>query len=206
MSNCWFSCNPRLKISIQLSKHLGIGNKSKQAQVNVALKLFEEKNLSKISFGKALIFKKVLKHSGKEQWQLHPPSDLDFEKCVKKFQGPKGVKTYAKFGLSFQNLKLEPNLNTFYIANLPHEIDESQLLEFFSLPYWQVHGIQIVRDKKSKKCTGIGFISISSVECVQRIIQILDGRIFLGRPIKVELAKKQMLKKPVQVYYGNYEL
>ncbi|MEM7555651.1 MAG: RNA-binding protein [Cyanobacteria bacterium P01_A01_bin.84] len=75
-----------------------------------------------------------------------------------------------------------------YIGNLPKEaIDKSELQSVFEEEGSAVT-TKLIKDRKTGKCRGFGFITVNSDEQADQIIEKYNGQMFKDTPIKIEKA------------------
>ncbi len=75
-----------------------------------------------------------------------------------------------------------------YVGNLPYRTSEEEMKEFFS-EAGTVIDVRIIRDKETNRSKGFGFVSFETEEGVNKAIEVLNGKDFGGRPIKIDRAK-----------------
>jgi len=78
-------------------------------------------------------------------------------------------------------------MRTIYVGNLAPEAQEEQVQELFS-QHGRVRSIKLARDVFSGNCRGFGFIQMEGHEA-RAAIAALNGKTFLGRPLKVNEEK-----------------
>ncbi|MEM7725572.1 MAG: RNA-binding protein [Cyanobacteria bacterium P01_A01_bin.45] len=75
-----------------------------------------------------------------------------------------------------------------YIGNLPKEaIDKSELQSVFEEEGSAVT-TKLIKDRKTGKCRGFGFITVNNDEQADQIIEKYNGQMFKDSPIKIEKA------------------
>ncbi|WP_017319292.1 RNA recognition motif domain-containing protein [Mastigocladopsis repens] len=75
-----------------------------------------------------------------------------------------------------------------YIGNLPkEEIDRQELQAVFAAEGDSVT-TKLIKDRKTGKCRGFGFITVNSDEQADQIIEKYNGLMFKESPIKIEKA------------------
>jgi RNA recognition motif-containing protein len=75
-----------------------------------------------------------------------------------------------------------------YIGNLPkEEIDRQDLQAVFAAEGDAVT-TKLIKDRKTGKCRGFGFITVNSDEHADEIIEKYNGQMFKDSPIKIEKA------------------
>ncbi|PKL35805.1 MAG: RNA-binding protein [Spirochaetae bacterium HGW-Spirochaetae-1] len=75
-----------------------------------------------------------------------------------------------------------------YVGNLSYESSESQLEQLFG-QYGEVTSVKIIKDQMSGRSKGFGFIEMADKNEANTAIEQVNGKNFLGRNIKVNLAK-----------------
>jgi RNA-binding proteins (RRM domain) len=78
-------------------------------------------------------------------------------------------------------------MKTIYVGNLAPEAQEEQVQALFS-QHGRVRAIKLARDVFSGNCRGFGFIQMEGHEA-RAAIAALNGKSFLGRPLKVNEEK-----------------
>ncbi|MBO3464087.1 RNA-binding protein [Aetokthonos hydrillicola Thurmond2011] len=75
-----------------------------------------------------------------------------------------------------------------YIGNLPkEEIDRQELQTVFAAEGDAVT-TKLIKDRKTGKCRGFGFITVNNDEQADQIIEKYNGQLFKESPIKIEKA------------------
>ncbi|XP_072998248.1 small RNA-binding protein 11, chloroplastic-like [Typha latifolia] len=75
-----------------------------------------------------------------------------------------------------------------FVSRLSHYITDEEFREAFS-PFGTIKEARLIRDGKTQRPKGFGFIAYASVAEAQKAIKAMDGRIFGGRLIFVEPTK-----------------
>ena len=75
-----------------------------------------------------------------------------------------------------------------YVGNLSFDTGEQELQELFS-SHGEVISANVITDRETGRPRGFGFVEMSQAEDAQKAIQSLDGQEFMGRNLKVNLAK-----------------
>jgi len=83
----------------------------------------------------------------------------------------------------------EPASSNIYVGNLPFNAGQDDVKNLFS-PYGQVLDIRLVRDRRSKRFKGYGFVEMDSAGAKAAIEQ-LDGADYAGRTLRVNAAKRK---------------
>ncbi|BAY26397.1 RNP-1 like RNA-binding protein [Calothrix sp. NIES-2100] len=93
-----------------------------------------------------------------------------------------------------------------YIGNLPkEEIDRQELQAVFAAEGDAVT-TKLIKDRKTGKCRGFGFLTVNNDEQADQIIEKYNGQLFKETPIKLEKAlprnkgeeSEEQAPKPVQ--------
>ncbi|MBV6623140.1 MAG: RNA-binding protein [Rivularia sp. (in: Bacteria)] len=75
-----------------------------------------------------------------------------------------------------------------YIGNLPkEEIDKSELQAIFAEEGSSIT-TKLIKDRKTGKCRGFGFMTVNNDEQADQIIEKYNGQMFKDSPIKLEKA------------------
>lgn len=75
-----------------------------------------------------------------------------------------------------------------YVGNLPFRVTEEELRDLFGA-HGEVVNATIVMDRDTGRPRGFGFIEMSNDDEAQAVIQNLDGKDFMGRSLKVNVAQ-----------------
>ena len=75
-----------------------------------------------------------------------------------------------------------------YVGNLLFNVGENDLREVFE-QFGEVTEVRLVMDKLSGKTKGFGFIEMPSNDEAQKAIAEMNGKEFMGRDMKVNVAK-----------------
>jgi cold-inducible RNA-binding protein len=76
-----------------------------------------------------------------------------------------------------------------YIGNLPYRLDRSDLEELF-MPCGEITEIYLVKDRGKRRLKGFGFVTFADDKSSDAALA-LDGTEFLGRTLKISVAKDQ---------------
>ena len=74
-----------------------------------------------------------------------------------------------------------------YVGNLNYATKEGDLHNLFT-KYGKVGKIEVIRDKKTERSTGIAFLQMFNKEHAAESIKKLNGRQMMGRTLKVSVA------------------
>jgi len=80
-----------------------------------------------------------------------------------------------------------------FIGNLPWEITESEISEFFA-KYGTVTSVKMMKDNQTGRPRGFGFITLSG--SADQAIQELDGKELKGRVVRINEAKPPAPRDP----------
>ncbi len=75
-----------------------------------------------------------------------------------------------------------------YIGNLPEEVDRQALEELFNSA-GEVISTKVIRDRKTGKCRGFGFLTVGSEEQAEQYIQKFNGHEFGDNTLRIEIAQ-----------------
>lgn len=75
-----------------------------------------------------------------------------------------------------------------YVGNLPKEPIERQSLQDLFDEDTQVMSTKIIKDRKTGKCRGFAFVTVSTDEAADEFIEKYNGQSFMDNPIKIEKA------------------
>ncbi len=75
-----------------------------------------------------------------------------------------------------------------YIGNLPEEVDRQGLEDLFTSA-GEVVSTKIIRDRKTGKCRGFGFLTVNTQEQADQYIEKFNGQTFGETTLKIELAQ-----------------
>ena len=75
-----------------------------------------------------------------------------------------------------------------YVGNLLFDVSETDLRTAFE-QFGQVTEVRLIMDKFSGKSKGFGFIEMPSKDEAQKAITEMNGKEFMGRALKVNIAK-----------------
>lgn len=81
--------------------------------------------------------------------------------------------------------------NKLFIGNLPFNIADAGLSDFFSSMNVPVANIRIMRDAETGRSRGFAFVELGPEADMEAIITQLNGKLLEGRPLTVNEARKQ---------------
>lgn len=79
---------------------------------------------------------------------------------------------------------------TLYVGNLPYRANEQAVQEHFELQ-GQVHSVRLMKDRRTGKRKGYGFVEMNAVGA-EKAIQNLNDSEFQERTLKVRMAKDKV--------------
>lgn len=79
--------------------------------------------------------------------------------------------------------------NRLYVGNLSFQVTEEELTSLFE-EYGQVTSVKIVTDRETGRKRGFAFVDLSTDGEAQKALENLDGKEFLGRPLKISEARE----------------
>jgi RNA recognition motif-containing protein len=82
-----------------------------------------------------------------------------------------------------------------YVGNLPYNVTEERLQQYFA-QQGSVINVRIITDKFSGRSKGFGFVEMSSEQEAEKAIATLNGTDFEGRNMVVSEARPQAPREP----------
>ena len=79
--------------------------------------------------------------------------------------------------------------SSIYVGNLPFNAGESDVKNLFA-PYGEVIEVRLVKDRRSRRPKGYGFVEMSAADA-KSAIKHLDGTEYAGRTLRVNDGKKK---------------
>ena len=76
-----------------------------------------------------------------------------------------------------------------YVGNLPFRATEDDLRDLFAQYGFSMGSVDVICDRYTGESRGFGFVEIKNDEEAVRAMMILDGKDFLGRPLKISEAR-----------------
>ncbi|WP_163933746.1 RNA-binding protein [Paraferrimonas sp. SM1919] len=86
----------------------------------------------------------------------------------------------------------DEEFTTLYVGNLPYRVHEGDVRDLFA-QYGLVNSVRLVRDRKTNKRKGFGFVEMSSSGAIKAMKKLNDNE-FQERTLKVREAKSQERK------------
>ncbi|KAL4273839.1 hypothetical protein GQ457_13G026340 [Hibiscus cannabinus] len=103
----------------------------------------------------------------------------------------------------------ESAVNTkLYFGNLPYNVDSAQLAGIIQ-DYGSPELVEVLYDRQTGKSRGFAFVTMSTIEDCNTVIQNLDGSQYLGRTLRVNFSDKPKPKEPLypetefKLFVGN---
>ncbi|XP_024971029.1 glycine-rich RNA-binding protein 4, mitochondrial-like [Cynara cardunculus var. scolymus] len=96
-----------------------------------------------------------------------------------------------------------PSNNKLFVAGLSWSVDEKSLKEAFST-FGEVSEVRIMYDKDSGRSRGFGFVNFSKEDEASSAKDSMDGKAFLGRPLRVCFALDKVHREPVSPRQNNH--
>ena len=78
---------------------------------------------------------------------------------------------------------------TLYVGNLPYKANEDAVKEYFK-DYIDVQSVRLMKDRRTGKRKGYGFIEVITEDVDQAIVELND-KMFLDRTLKVRAAREK---------------
>jgi RNA recognition motif-containing protein len=75
-----------------------------------------------------------------------------------------------------------------YVGNLPKSDVEREELETVFADAGELVSVKVIKDRKTGKCRGFGFVTVETDEQADQIIEKYNGALFQEVPIKIEKA------------------
>ncbi|KAI3799587.1 hypothetical protein L1987_34886 [Smallanthus sonchifolius] len=95
-----------------------------------------------------------------------------------------------------------PSNNKLFVAGLSWSVDEKSLKEAFS-SFGEVSEVRIMYDRDSGRSRGFGFVNFSREDEASSAKDAMDGKAFLGRPLKVSFALDKVQREPLTTRHSN---
>lgn len=83
-----------------------------------------------------------------------------------------------------------------YVGNIPFQVGETDLQDFFGGAGVTVANVNLVRDRYSGEPRGFGFVEIDNDEEAEKAIQELNGKELQGRALVVNEARPMRERGP----------
>jgi len=82
--------------------------------------------------------------------------------------------------------KDKPSTKTLYVGNLPYKANEANVRQLFS-EHGEVFAVRLMKDKRTGKRRGFGFVVIGSND-VDNVISALNDHDYMQRTLKIRIA------------------
>ncbi|XP_011029743.1 PREDICTED: 29 kDa ribonucleoprotein, chloroplastic-like [Populus euphratica] len=95
-----------------------------------------------------------------------------------------------------------------YFGNLPYNVDSAQLAGMIQ-KYGSPEMVEVLYHRETGKSRGFAFVTMSSIEDCEAVIENLDGSQYMGRILRVNFADKPKPKEPLypeteyKLFIGN---
>lgn len=86
-----------------------------------------------------------------------------------------------------------------YVGNLPFSTTDQELGELFA-NYGEVVSAKVIMDRETNRSRGFGFVEMADADQAQQAVENLDQKDFMGRSLKVNLARP---REPRRGYGGG---
>ncbi len=87
---------------------------------------------------------------------------------------------------SLNTSKEKPSTKTLYVGNLPYKANETNVRQLFS-EHGEVFAVRLMKDKRTGKRRGFGFVVMASNE-IESTISALNDKDYMQRTLKVRVA------------------
>ncbi|XP_057505685.1 glycine-rich RNA-binding protein 4, mitochondrial [Actinidia eriantha] len=91
-----------------------------------------------------------------------------------------------------------PSNNKLFVGGLSWSVDEKTLKDAFT-SYGDVTEVRIMYDKETGRSRGFGFVYFSKEDDASSAKDAMDGKAFLGRPLRISFALDKVRGAPVVV-------
>ncbi|XP_024027134.1 28 kDa ribonucleoprotein, chloroplastic, partial [Morus notabilis] len=101
-----------------------------------------------------------------------------------------------------------PSNTKLYFGNMPYSVDSAQLAGIIQ-DYGSPELIEVLYDRDTGRSRGFAFVTMSSIEDCNSVIENLDGSQYMGRILRVNFADKPKPKEPLypetehKLFVGN---
>jgi RNA recognition motif-containing protein len=75
-----------------------------------------------------------------------------------------------------------------YVGNLPKEPIERDALQSLFVDAEDIMSTKVIKDRKTGKCRGFAFVTVSTDEIADAFIEKYNGQSFMDSPLKIEKA------------------
>ncbi|MDR9826642.1 RNA-binding protein [Vibrio sp. FNV 38] len=87
-----------------------------------------------------------------------------------------------------EDIEEDINTTTLYVGNLPYKANEGHVRDLFA-EYGNVVNVRLMKDKRTRKRRGFGFVVVDSADA-DSIIQQLNEFAYMERTLKVRVANE----------------
>ncbi|XAR55336.1 hypothetical protein NMG60_11035390 [Bertholletia excelsa] len=109
-----------------------------------------------------------------------------------------GTTSKWRFYCSRPSSSAPPSNNKLFVGGLSWSVNEKTLKDAFST-YGEVTEVRIMYDKETGRSRGFGFVYFSKVDEAKSAKDAMDGKAFLGRPLRITYALEKVRGAPVVV-------
>ncbi|MBN2055805.1 RNA-binding protein [bacterium] len=88
--------------------------------------------------------------------------------------------------------------NKVFVGNLPFDVSEDALRDFFEADGHRVESVRIITDRFTGRSRGFGFVELEEGDDVQRAITSLNGKELMGRSLVINEANERPRKPRFQ--------
>ncbi len=78
-----------------------------------------------------------------------------------------------------------------YVGNLPYEVTDEGLQQFFASAGFRIESARVIRDMNTGRSRGFGFVELAAGEDMGRAISQLNGQTLEGKPLQINEARPQ---------------
>jgi RNA recognition motif-containing protein len=96
------------------------------------------------------------------------------------------LQSNSKSEESVQTADEDKATTTLYVGNLPYKANESHVRQLFS-EYGEVFAVRLMKDKRTGKRRGFGFVVVASKD-TDSVIETLNDHDYMQRTLKVRVA------------------
>ena len=94
--------------------------------------------------------------------------------------------------------------NKLFVGNLAWAATEEDLTQLFG-QYGTVESVEVLRDKFTNRARGFAFLTMSNGDEANNAVANLEGKDFMGRPLKVNVARPREEGAPRRSFGGPRE-
>ncbi|XP_074582608.1 glycine-rich RNA-binding protein 4, mitochondrial-like [Curcuma longa] len=91
-----------------------------------------------------------------------------------------------------------PSNSRLFVAGLSWSVDEKSLKDAFS-SFGDVTEVRIMYDKNTGRSRGFGFVHFATDDAAKYARNAMDGKAFLGRPLRISFAVDRVRGGPIVV-------